>query len=93
MNYDLNTYIAITLAPGSSFSRSPVSLTSVHPALAHMGQVGELIDVQLVSVPKSQWNTVGDDILASLRSRSSEGVVSVEIQQPRQRVKRGGDEL
>ncbi|KAG7092814.1 hypothetical protein E1B28_009130 [Marasmius oreades] len=50
MNYDLNTYIAITLAPGSSLSRSPVSLASVHPALAHMGQVGELIDVQLVSV-------------------------------------------
>ncbi|KAF9265711.1 hypothetical protein L218DRAFT_957338 [Marasmius fiardii PR-910] len=91
MNYDLNTYIAITLDPGSSLFQSPVSVASVHPALVHVGQVGELKDVQLVSVPKSEWNTIRDDILASLRS--SQGIVGVEVQQLKQRVKRGGDEL
>ncbi|KAJ8087973.1 hypothetical protein AAF712_011692 [Marasmius tenuissimus] len=91
MNHDMNTYIAVTLSPGSSFSQTPASLASVHPALAHVGQVGQLNDVQLVSVPKTDWGNVGDDILASLRS--SQGVVNVDVQQPKQRAKRGGDEL
>ncbi|KAF8823677.1 hypothetical protein F5879DRAFT_158444 [Lentinula edodes] len=91
MNYDLNTYVAVTLAPNSPFLGAPSSLSTVHPALTHVGQVGQLHDVQLVSVPKEDWSNIGDDILASLKG--SEGVSSVSVQELRQRTKRGGDEL
>ncbi|KAJ3731602.1 hypothetical protein DFJ43DRAFT_1078027 [Lentinula guzmanii] len=90
-NYDLNTYVAVSLAPNSPFLNTPSSLSSIHPALTHVGQVGQLQDVQLVSVPKDDWNNIGDDILASLKG--SEGISSVSVQELRQRTKRGGDEL
>ncbi|KAJ3760626.1 hypothetical protein EV360DRAFT_39356 [Lentinula raphanica] len=91
LNYDLNTYVAVTLTPTSPFVNTPSMLSNVHPSLTHVGQVGQLHDVQLVSVPKDDWNHIGDDILASLKG--SEGVASVSVQELRQRTKRGDDEL
>ncbi|KAE9405849.1 hypothetical protein BT96DRAFT_306495 [Gymnopus androsaceus JB14] len=69
----------------------PSSISTLHPALTHVGQVGSLDDVQLVSVPKEDWSNIGDDILASLKN--SQGVHSVSVQEPKQRTKRTGDEL
>ncbi|KAJ4475540.1 hypothetical protein J3R30DRAFT_565468 [Lentinula aciculospora] len=91
LNHNLNTYVAVTLAPNSPFLDVPSSLSTVHPAVTHVGQVGQLHDVQLVSVPKEDWSNIGDDILASLKG--SEGVTSVNVQELKQRTKRGSDEL
>lgn len=68
--------------------QSPADLASLHPAVTHRGKVGELADVQLVSVRKSDWEKDSGDILSKLNS--GQGVSRVEVQQNRQRVKRGG---
>lgn len=91
LNYNQNTYLAVTLTSSSPYFSSPSGLAALHPAVAHVGQVGELQDVQLVSVPKETWEQGGDQILAVLKG--ADGVVYVNVQEPRQRVKRGGDEL
>ncbi|GAW03042.1 hypothetical protein LENED_004730 [Lentinula edodes] len=59
MNYDLNTYVAVTLAPNSPFLGAPSSLSTVHPALTHVGQVGQLHDVQLGSEGVSSMKEIG----------------------------------
>ncbi|KAF9065468.1 hypothetical protein BDP27DRAFT_1151813, partial [Rhodocollybia butyracea] len=84
MDHNVNTYVAVTVSPNSAFSFA--SLASIHPSLSHVGPIGQLHDVHLVSVPKQDWDNIGDDILASLRS--SEGVTHVSIQEPKQRAKR-----
>lgn len=53
--------------------------------------MGELSDVQLVSVKKNDWERDNGEVLSKLKS--GEGVTRVEVQQNRQRVKRGGDEF
>jgi len=53
--------------------------------------VGELQDVQLFAVPKADWDQVGEDILAVLKAK--QGVLGVDVQVPKERVKRGSDEL
>ncbi|KAJ7777834.1 hypothetical protein DFH07DRAFT_730818 [Mycena maculata] len=91
LNYAGNTYLAVTLPPASSYLQTPASLGLVHPAVAHVGQVGEMPDVQLVSVPKQEWEVseaVRAEILAAF-----EAVGKVDVQKPKQRAKRGGDEL
>ncbi|KAF9075398.1 hypothetical protein BDP27DRAFT_1314944 [Rhodocollybia butyracea] len=67
----------------------PSSLTAVHPAISYVGQVGQLQDVQLVSVSKD--SEAIDDILTLLRN--SQGISGVNIQELKQRTKRGDDEL
>ncbi|TFK32605.1 hypothetical protein BDQ12DRAFT_692303 [Crucibulum laeve] len=79
------TYLAVTLSP----STSPSSL-SAGPHLTHIGQVGQLQDVQLFSVPKLEWQNHGDDILKDIGER--DGVLRVDVQVPERRAKRG-DEL
>jgi hypothetical protein len=86
----MNVDIAVTLAPNSPYISSPASLASIHPALTHVRQIGQLSDAQLVSVSKDDWDGVSEDILKSLKA--ADGVVSVKVQQPKQRSKRG-DEL
>ncbi|KAJ7134846.1 hypothetical protein C8R44DRAFT_610765 [Mycena epipterygia] len=91
LNYAANTYLAVTLPASSSYLETPASLGFVHPAVAHVGQVGAMPDVQLVSVPKQEWDvseTVRGEILAAFQA-----VGKVDVQQPKQRAKRGGDEL
>lgn len=91
LNYDLNTYLAVTIPASSPFFQHPAALAQVHPAVAHVGQVGEMQDVQLFSVAKFEWEKVGADVLRKLGK--SEGVGRVDVQEPEQRVRRGVDEL
>jgi hypothetical protein len=91
MNHDTHTYITVTFSPVSSFFSSPASLESKYPGLKYEGHVGELTDVHLYSTPKGEWVQKRDDVLRALEG--SEGVMHVEEQVLKQRVKRGGDEL
>ncbi|KAJ7784338.1 hypothetical protein B0H16DRAFT_294442 [Mycena metata] len=91
LNYAANTYLAVTLPATSSYLQTPASLSLLHPAVAHVGQVGEMPDVQLVSVPKVEWEVseaAREEILAAFKK-----VGRVDVQEPKQRAKRGGDEL
>ncbi|KAK7445405.1 hypothetical protein VKT23_014822 [Stygiomarasmius scandens] len=83
--------IAVTLTANSPYVASPASLALVHPALTHVRQIGQMPDSQLVSVTPEDWTRVADDILTRLKS--ADGVVSVSVQELKQRSKRGGDEL
>lgn len=91
LNYDINTYLAVTLSPTSSFFNHPAQIAQVHPAVAHIGQVGALEDVQLFSVPKLEWESVGEEVMRKLKGLS--GVGRVDVQKLEARSKRGGDEL
>ncbi|KIK64367.1 hypothetical protein GYMLUDRAFT_39915 [Collybiopsis luxurians FD-317 M1] len=91
MNHNVNTYVAVTLAPNSPFLSMPSSLSSLHPSLTHVGQVGQLNDIQLVSVPKEDWGNIGEEVLRKLKG--SDGVQGVSVQELKQRAKRGDDEL
>ncbi|KAF7288675.1 p-loop containing nucleoside triphosphate hydrolase protein [Mycena chlorophos] len=89
LNYAANTYLAVTIPASSQYyMQSPAALAELHPAAAYVGQVGELSDVQLVSIPKAQWESLETEIVAAF-----ENVGKVDVQTPKQRVKRGGDEL
>ncbi|KAJ7625347.1 hypothetical protein DFH06DRAFT_1008080 [Mycena polygramma] len=91
LNYAANTYLAVTLPSASSYLQAPASLGLIHPAVAHVGQVGTMADVQLVSIPKDEWEVSEAkraEILAAFKA-----VGRVDIQEPKQRAKRGGDEL
>ncbi|KAK7048570.1 p-loop containing nucleoside triphosphate hydrolase protein [Favolaschia claudopus] len=91
LNHAANIYLAVTLPPASSYLQQPASLGLLHPAAAHVGQVGAMPDVQLVSVPKEEWEiseAKREEILAAFRA-----VGRVDVQAPKQRAKRGGDEL
>ncbi|KDR82032.1 hypothetical protein GALMADRAFT_240468 [Galerina marginata CBS 339.88] len=91
MNHDANSYIAVTFSPASPFLDSPSSLGEMYPGLFYHGQVGELSDVHLYSMPNENWMDARDEVLGGLNGH--DGVLDVEEQIPRQRVKRGGDEL
>lgn len=91
LNHAVNTYLAVSLSPSSPYIASPDALASVHPAIAHVGQVGSMADVQLVSVPNFEWEKVREDVIGALKS--AEGVGRVDLQESVQRVKKGGDEL
>ena len=89
LNHQLNTYLTVTLQPSSDFISQPSLLHRAHPSLAFAGQVGELEDVKLFSVPKADWEQQGvkEDIFTKLLGES--GVQSVEIvAEPTKRGKR-----
>ncbi|KAK0441383.1 hypothetical protein EV421DRAFT_1711764 [Armillaria borealis] len=88
-NYDANTYLTVTLAPNSPYNKSPEALSTIHPLITHVGQVGALDDVQMLSVPKQEWTQRGEEVLASLKA--AQGIHRVDVQSLRQRPKR--DEL
>ncbi|TFL07906.1 hypothetical protein BDV98DRAFT_521140 [Pterulicium gracile] len=81
--------LAVTLQSSSSLMTNPAELATAHDSLTHVGQVGELSDVQLVSVPSTEWDAVKGDVLGALMGM--DGVVRVEVQKAKQRAKR--DEL
>ncbi|KAG6852900.1 hypothetical protein C0991_008269 [Blastosporella zonata] len=91
LNYDLNTYLTVTLYSSSPFFSEPAQLAAVHPAIAHVGQVGQLQDVQVFSVANFEWENVSKDVLEKLNKAN--GVGRVDVQKPEARSKRGSDEL
>ncbi|EJD46241.1 hypothetical protein AURDEDRAFT_22872, partial [Auricularia subglabra TFB-10046 SS5] len=86
MDYNSNTYLAVTVSPSSPYISNPASLADVHSQLQYVGKVGELADVQLFSVPKSEWETVQAAVQQALKGVA--GVQSVDVQVPKQRAKR-----
>ena len=89
LDHNTNVYVSITLSPDSPAFHNP-ELLVVHPVVVHLGRVGELHDVQLLSVPRISWTQVQGDVLSSLHGIT--GVKHVEVQQtPTRRVKRGDE--
>ena len=87
-----NVLIAVTVSPTSGLYHDPDSLAAAHPVLLRLGRVGELQDVQLLAVPRQNWETAQGDVLAALNGLA--GVLRVDVQDsPKRRAKRGGDEL
>lgn len=91
MDHSTSTYLAVYLSQSSPYVRSPASLSNLHPAARFEGQVGELTDVQLVAISNSDWETSRSQIMAALQAGS--GVTRIEVQQPKTRKKRGGDDF
>ncbi|KAF9016058.1 hypothetical protein BDZ89DRAFT_1075982 [Hymenopellis radicata] len=91
MDHDAYTYIAVMLDGdgAGAYIDSPHTLASIHPSLSHVGQVGALDNVQLLSVAKFDWDDHGEEVLAQLKE--APGVVRVDVQELKQRSKR--DEL
>jgi hypothetical protein len=84
-----NIYLAVTLARSSPFYTNPSQLSTSYSAVNHVGNVGQLPDVQLFSVRKVEWDSQQQDILSFLKG--SEGVQRVDVQSLKTRSKR--DEL
>jgi hypothetical protein len=82
LDYDANKYLIVTIS-------NPSALRDVHPAIAHIGQVGQLKDLHRLSVSNRDWDNEKDAILESLR-RS--GVSRIDYDKLQQRSRRQ-DEL
>ena len=91
LNYDSNTYFTVTLLSNSPFFSEPAQLAMVHPAVTHVGQVGQMQDVQIFSVPKLEWDSVSKDVLEKFSK--AHGVGRVDVQKVEARSRRRGDEL
>lgn len=91
MNHLTHTYLSVSLADNSPFFFTPGALSSIYPSMEYQGQVGELSDIHLYRIPKEDWSNSGDYIMNHLRG--TDGVVHVQVQAPRQRVRRGEEEL
>lgn len=89
-DYNANVYIAVTLTPSSAYLNNAINLPA-YPSVTTAGNVGQLEDVKLLSVPKDEWRSAGDDILKLLREDQG-NVLRVDVQEPKIRRKRG-DEL
>jgi len=81
-----NIYLAVSLARTSPFYTNPSDLSASHSSVNHVGNVGQLPDVQLFSVPKAVWDSQQQDILSFMKG--SEGVQRVDVQSPKMRSKR-----
>lgn len=91
MDHSTNVYLAVTVSPTSQLFSQPEHLAT-HPSISHLGPVGQLEDIQLLSVPRASWGRVQGEVLAQLNSLN--GVQRVDVQDaPRQRVKRGAEDL
>ncbi|KIO32535.1 hypothetical protein M407DRAFT_241417 [Tulasnella calospora MUT 4182] len=99
MDYTLNTYLAVTLAPASPYFSAPANLVSAQVVqsapfqLVYVGNVGALQDTHLYSIPKSQYEQVKDQVYAVLGTLKPNHIRSIDVQVPRQRAKRAGGEL
>lgn len=91
LDYASNVYLAVSLTPSSTYTSTPISLAN-YPSVSSIGNVGELQDVKLLSIPKDEWNTAGEDIMDALKG-DKENILQVFVQEPKTRKKRGGDEL
>ncbi|KAI0264444.1 hypothetical protein BC834DRAFT_970774 [Gloeopeniophorella convolvens] len=83
-NYAKHAYLAIVLTQNSPLLTRPAN---VHPDLTHLGPAGPLPDIHLFSVPRSTWDLSAATILNALRQ--TDGVLRVDVQEPRARAKRG----
>lgn len=96
-NHNQYTYVAVTFSSSSPFFPAPNSLVARHPSLPlnYVGQVGQLSDTHLYSVPNTELQKRGAQAESVMIRdiRGSEGVIHVEVQKPAQRARRGGDEL
>ncbi|KAG5350331.1 hypothetical protein J132_09753 [Termitomyces sp. J132] len=91
LNYDLNTYLTVTLSSSSPFFVEPAQLAMVHPAVTHVGQVGQMQDVQIFSVPTLEWDSIHKDVLEKLSKAN--GVGRIDVQKVEARSRRRSDEL
>jgi len=94
LDFSSNAYLTVYLTPSSIYLSDPSLLSTIHPALCHVGPVGVMKDVQILSVPKSDWtrNNQQDGILQALHENVGKGIQRVEVQEePKQRARR--DEL
>jgi len=82
-DYDTFTYLAITLTPSSPVLADP---SRVHPHLKHLGPAGALPDIHVFSVPKQTWEHSSAAIIQVLRH--ADGILRVDVQEPRTRAKR-----
>jgi len=82
LDYTANQYIAVTISTSTLHNPSQIATST----LKHVGPVGALDDVHLFSVSKADWPRLKDETIAYLRAK--EGVVNVEVQEPRARAKR-----
>lgn len=90
-DHSANVYITVTVSSSSSLYQHPEQLVS-HPALNYIGQVGQLRDIQLLSVPREEWEHVQGDVLSNLNGL--QGVTRVDVQEPpRTRSKRDVSDL
>ncbi|KAI0781529.1 hypothetical protein BD413DRAFT_506018 [Trametes elegans] len=89
-NHEENVFLTVTLDPTSALYNNPDGL-AVDPLIQRLGRVGELQDVQLLSVPRPNWPGVQGAILDALNALP--GVLRVDVlEKPKLRTKRG-DEL
>ncbi|VDB83771.1 unnamed protein product [Peniophora sp. CBMAI 1063] len=86
MDYTNNAVLTVVLHPTSPYQANPASLSSIFPGLSHVGPVGALPDVQVVSLPRSAWDQDKAAVLEAL-SRA-DGVMKVDVQEQKQRKKR-----
>ncbi|KAG8899587.1 hypothetical protein FRB99_006562, partial [Tulasnella sp. 403] len=91
LDYAANAYLAVTIHHNSPFFAHPTDLPSVpllHPyQLSYVGNVGQLDDTHLYSVPKSTFESVKSQIYGAFDKMQGD-VASVDIQIPKQRNKR-----
>ncbi|KAI9512098.1 hypothetical protein F5148DRAFT_974135 [Russula earlei] len=88
LHYDTHTYLAIALTQSSSLLADP---SKIHPDLKHIGPAGALPDVHVFSVPKPTWEHSSAVIIHALHQ--TDGVLRVDVQEPRTRAKRGEPDL
>ncbi len=100
LDYESQTYVAVTLSASSPYFISPPALAARHSwlALNYVGQAGGLSDVHLYSIQKSELLkrgvSIGDvESLVMQDLRGSDGVLRVEVQVARQRIRRAGGDL
>ncbi|KZO95570.1 hypothetical protein CALVIDRAFT_537960 [Calocera viscosa TUFC12733] len=90
LDYTSNVYLAVTHTPSHTPGALPVHIRGREVQLEHVGQVGQLKDVQLYGMPRGEWDGLGDEgrkeVLAKVKGMK--GVTGVEEQVLRQRVKR-----
>ena len=89
-DFSSNTYVTVYLRSSSSYLADPQSISTIHPALTHVGPVGMMRDVQILSVPVPEWGRVSGEVLALLSSKPD--IEKIEVQgAPKVRVKREGE--
>ncbi|KAI0001449.1 hypothetical protein BJV74DRAFT_69208 [Russula compacta] len=87
-NHDTHTLLAVRLSPSSSLLADP---STVHPDLKHIGPAGALPDIHVFSVPKPTWGHSSAAIIHALRQ--TDGVLRVDVQEPRMRSRRDVHDL
>ena len=87
-NYNLNKYLAVTFQLDSEYINNPSNLATSIPGLHYVGQIGQLREAHMYGIPLAVWDSFAISQLESLRD-----VTSVQIQEPKMRAKRAGEEL